>query len=255
MEILHTRQPALDFFTKYVKNADQLEGKIIYDLSSGSGYISNLFHESGANIQIYDLFPDQNIFCSQKCEFIDLQKPFPIPNNVADIVICSETIEHLPNQFSFFEEVSRILKSKGILILTTPNTSSLRSRFSQFIGESEHYNNPLPDEGNAYTRYPDQKEGYFSKLFISGILRLRTLAAINRLKIIKIHKTKSSSTSWLLIIFYPIIYYFSYKNYKKNLRLRPENNEIIKEVFKLNTSFKVLLSRHLIIEFVKGGEL
>jgi 2-polyprenyl-3-methyl-5-hydroxy-6-metoxy-1,4-benzoquinol methylase len=104
-------------------------------------------------------------------------------------VICSETIEHLPNQFFLFQETYKILKPGGIFIVTTPNTSSMRSRFSQFLMESEHYTEPAPNEINAYT--PWGGGGYFGKLFLSGVLRLRTLAAINGLTLKTIHKTKS----------------------------------------------------------------
>jgi 2-polyprenyl-3-methyl-5-hydroxy-6-metoxy-1,4-benzoquinol methylase len=167
-EIPHSRQPTVEFFQRYVeKHKQELIGKKVIDLSAGSGFIANLFFEKGSNILLFDLFPDQNKFCSKPCLFIDLQKPFPIESNTADLVICAETMEHIPNQHFFFVEAARILKPNGILIITTPNVSSLRSRFSQFIGESEHYSTPLPNETNAFTNWPGSKEGYFSKIFFN----------------------------------------------------------------------------------------
>jgi hypothetical protein len=44
--------------------------------------------------------------------------------------------------------------------------------------ESEHYSFPMPDETNAFVKWPGTSNGYFNKIFISGILRIRTLAAI-----------------------------------------------------------------------------
>jgi SAM-dependent methyltransferase len=171
-----------------------------------------------------------------------------------EVAICCETIEHLPNQHFLFKETARILKTGGTFILTTPNTSSLRSRFSQFMMESEHYGAPAPNEHNAVTYWPGSKEGYFSKLFISGVLRLRTLAAINQLTLQCIHPTKRSSSSWwLMIFFYPAIYYFNWKAMRKQIKNDPVNEKSYRAIFAINTSNDVLLGKHLIMEFVKQG--
>jgi SAM-dependent methyltransferase len=251
-EVPHSRQTTVDFFQKYiVNNSELLKNKSVYDLSAGSGFIANLFLQHSALVFLFDMFPNQNKFCPAACSFIDLQKAFPIHSASADIVICAETMEHLPNHYFFFQEASRILKSGGTLIITTPNVSSLRSRFSYFVGESEHYSAALPNEHTAYTKWPTQGEGYFSKIFLSGILRFRLLAALNGLSINKVVPTKRSSTSIWLMVFYPLIYFFSYRNFKKQSELNPEIKNSLMEIFNLNTSLDVLLSKHLIIEFVK----
>jgi len=245
-EIPHTRENAVKFFEKYI--SPEVKGKKVIDLSAGSGYIINEFYKAGAEVELFDLFPEQNTYCPVPCKYIDLQKPFSVAGSY-DIAILGETIEHLPNQFFFFQEVSRIIKPGGRLILTTPNSSSLRSRFSQFLMESEHYSTPAPNETNAYTKWPGTNDGYFSKLFISGLLRLRTLAALNGLTLKKVYRSKASSTSYLLLIFYPALYYFSRKNLKRQIKNDPSNTAIYKEIFSLNTSMAVLTSKHLIVEW------
>lgn len=246
-DVLHSRENAIKFFGEYLKTHD-VKGKKVIDLSAGSGYIINEFYKAGADVELYDLFPEQNTFCTVPCKKVDLQKPF---GNIgkADIVLLGETIEHLPNQFFFFSEVAKILKPSGILLLTTPNPSSLRSRLSQFLMESEHYSTPAPNETNAFAKWPGSDEGYFSKLFISGVLRLRTLAALNGLRIKKVHQTPASSTSYLLLIFYPLIYFFSSKNKRKQIKEDPSNKAAYEEIFSLNTSIATLTSKHLIIEW------
>ncbi len=247
-EVPHSRENAIRFFESYLKTND-VKGKKIIDLSTGSGYIINEFHKAGAVVDLFDLFPEQNKYCPVPCKKIDLQKPFA-HIGTADIVLLGETIEHLPNQFFFFTEVAKMLKPGGVLILTTPNPSSLRSRFSQFLMESEHYSTPPPNETDAFARWsPQSTEGYFGKLFISGLLRLRTLAALNGLRIKKIHASKRTSTAFFLMIFYPILYYFSRKNYRKQLKEDPSNKKAYEEIFRLNTSVDILTYKHLIVEW------
>lgn len=49
----------------------------------------------------------------------------PFKSNTFDVVIASELLEHLNNPVNFYREVVRILRNKGILILSTPNSDNL----------------------------------------------------------------------------------------------------------------------------------
>ncbi|HRG79778.1 MAG TPA: hypothetical protein PL167_09210, partial [Cyclobacteriaceae bacterium] len=80
-------------------------------------------------------------------------------------------------------------------------------------------------------------------------LRLRTLAALNQLTLKKIHTTKRSSTSALLLFWYPVLYYFNWKAMKKQIKNDSANKATYRNIFKLNTSMNVLLGKHLIMEF------
>ncbi len=245
----HSRDNALLFFVNYTKkNRDTLQDKIVVDLSAGSGYISHLFEETNSRVMPFDLFPGNNTFATATCRLIHLQEPFPIESGIADYVILAETIEHLPNQLFLFKEVARILKPAGRFLLTTPNCSSLRGRFSQFLTENEHYGSPPPNELTAYVNWkPGQI--YFGKLFVSGVQRLRTLAAIHHLQLLKVHPSRRSSTSYLLLIFYPIIWFFANKVRRKQIKKDTEHQAVYTEIFKLNTSWTVVLSKHLLMEF------
>lgn len=249
----HSRDNALLFFVHYTrKNKDTLQNKIVVDLSAGSGYISHLFEETNSRVMPFDLFPGNNTFATATCHPIHLQEPFPIASAFADYVILAETIEHLPNQFFLFKEVARILKPGGRFLLTTPNSSSLRGRFSQFLTESEHYGSPPPNELTAYVNWrPGQN--YFGKLFVNGVQRLRTLAAIHRLQLRKVYPSQRSSTSYLLLIFYPLIWFFASSVRKKQIKKDADNRNVYTEIFKLNTSCTIALSKHLLMEFERRG--
>ena len=60
----------------------------------------------------------------------------------------------------------------------------------------------------------------------------------------------------MLFIFYPFIYLSNWRAYKKRLRKNKDydfatKKEVYKEIFKLNTSFKILTDHSLMVEFEK----
>jgi len=60
---------------------------------------------------------------------------FPFPDNHFDFVFAGEVIEHTFDDFFFLEEIYRILKPGGVLILTTPNLVSLGNRLLMLFGK------------------------------------------------------------------------------------------------------------------------
>ncbi len=69
----------------------------------------------------------------------DLEKPLKLKSSTADLVIALEIIEHLFDTDAFLSEIHRILKSKGILILSTPNLASLPNRLRLLFGNYPKY--------------------------------------------------------------------------------------------------------------------
>ena len=68
----------------------------------------------------------------------------PYKDNSFDIVLCSEVLEHLLSPESCLNEIKRVIKNKGIVIITVPNTGSLQFRLNiAFRGEfKNHLNYP-----------------------------------------------------------------------------------------------------------------
>jgi SAM-dependent methyltransferase len=50
----------------------------------------------------------------------DLNQPLPIPDSSFDSIILSEVLEHIANPDMLWSEMSRILKQKGIVLLSVP---------------------------------------------------------------------------------------------------------------------------------------
>ena len=103
----------------------------ILDVATGKGYLLKELENAGFNkLHSADINPEQFKYDKQKYNFktVDANKKLPYQNQEFDIVISSETIEHLKNPSNFISEVSRILKPKGTFILTTPNVETIFSR-------------------------------------------------------------------------------------------------------------------------------
>ena len=64
----------------------------------------------------------------------NLEKPLSYPDNFFDLISACETIEHIYDTDFFISELARVLKPKGILILTTPNLVSLVNRVKILLG-------------------------------------------------------------------------------------------------------------------------
>lgn len=88
--------------------------------------------EQGFDAVGADVDPEAEARLGKAFARADLDSPFPWADQSFDAAFSTEGIEHLENHFSFLREMCRILKPGGVLVLTTPNITSLRSRVRFF---------------------------------------------------------------------------------------------------------------------------
>jgi 2-polyprenyl-3-methyl-5-hydroxy-6-metoxy-1,4-benzoquinol methylase len=67
------------------------------------------------------------------------EMPFPFKNNFFDVVTCLDVIEHLKFTDNLIENIYKVLKRDGILVLTTPNYNRLRKILYHFPDKMEHH--------------------------------------------------------------------------------------------------------------------
>ena len=59
--------------------------------------------------------------------------PLPYPDASFDLVTCTEVIEHLEHHRAALREMARVMRSGGVLVITTPNVLNLRSRLRYLL--------------------------------------------------------------------------------------------------------------------------
>lgn len=61
--------------------------------------------------------------------------PYPLSDHSFDVISGLEIIEHIIDTDRYLDEVKRILKPNGVLLLTTPNINMLRNRLRVPLGK------------------------------------------------------------------------------------------------------------------------
>jgi len=242
----------------HFESRTDLYDRIVVDLPAGKGSSSGVLRERGARVEAYDLFPQFFEAEGVVCTRADLRGRLPIADRHADLVLFQEAIEHLPDPLGALMELNRILKPGGRLILTTPNVSHLRARFSQFFVQSELYNR-LPATELDAVWFSDAGQRYFGHLFVIAAPRLRVLARIAGFRLAKIHPVKASVSSLILGISYPLILAFNLFAYLRSAARTSKVEtgklrRVYREMLRLNLHPTVLFGKHLFWELEKEGE-
>ena len=102
----------------------------VLDAPCGGGLLANRMSDAGLDVIGFDIDPPES---TAKFEFqcADLSQALPMSDAAVDNVVSVEGIEHLERPFEFVRECHRVLRDDGLLIMTTPNISSLRSRWQR----------------------------------------------------------------------------------------------------------------------------
>jgi len=131
------------YYRQYVKGyreavlslVDYNPNSLLIDLGCGdASFTSKLMHKVGANKAWGVDRPRINYEKNIDIIPADLNKPLPIEPGKFDVVCASQIIEHLSDTDTFLEEIHRILKPNGYLIISTNNLASWHNIFFLILG-------------------------------------------------------------------------------------------------------------------------
>lgn len=157
------------------------QGKRVCDLPSGAGAFSAELAKLGCDVTAVDLETVEPFqFDRERLVLADANLPLPFDDGEFDMMVSIEGIEHLENPSAFVRECARVVKQDGLIIISTPNVDSYRSRRSAHIHGFHKYFKPVSSEQKmAWHLHP------IDMTFMRGALRKAGLeiveVAVNRM--------------------------------------------------------------------------
>lgn len=123
---------------------ESLKGKAgkVADFGAGEGALSIQLARLGFDVYALDRVANgfqAGGLSNVHFQIADLNTRLPYDNEEFDLACAIEIVEHLENPRHFFRECRRVLKTGGLMILSTPNVISLVSRLSFLLRGSLIY--------------------------------------------------------------------------------------------------------------------
>lgn len=137
----------------------------ILDLGCGTGDFIKILSKKNKKVEGIEISKKVAQIAQKKglkIKISDLHTTFPYSKNSFDTVTAGEIIEHIYDTDFFLEEIKRILKPNGFLILSTPNIATLGRRLMLLFGVNPLIETSL-DHSAGHIRY-------FTKKSLSDLL-------------------------------------------------------------------------------------
>jgi ubiquinone/menaquinone biosynthesis C-methylase UbiE len=268
---------ALEHLNRYyfVLNQIDLKNQIVLDIASGEGYGANLLAQTSKHVYGVDISLEVIKHSSLKYERDNLTfiqgdaVSIPLDNSSVDIVVSFETIEHHDKHHEMINEIKRVLKPNGILIISSPDkyfyTDKPMNKNDFHV--KELYSGEFKDLIRAYFK---KTIFYSQKVFVGSIIALDDSSQEGYRKPIVIHKNGGSTdfdplyniaiatdnfdfrSKWQLVLYNETYSYFTYSDVEMaELRVRKSKAyRLGKFLLKPFSYFKRFLSSSFFVSFI-----
>lgn len=118
------------YVSRFLDNFPDVKNKLILDCGSGSGYLSIELAKRGAFVISCDLTLMNLVKLKDTAKQLGLEKniafvccsaeDLPFKDNIFDYFISNAVIEHLPREIEAIQEIDRVTKKDGGLMVTVP---------------------------------------------------------------------------------------------------------------------------------------
>jgi 2-polyprenyl-3-methyl-5-hydroxy-6-metoxy-1,4-benzoquinol methylase len=130
----------------------------VLDVGCGEGYFAAALASRGAEVVAVDVAGEalrraRARHPSLDTRLVEPEAPLSLDDSSFDIVWAGETIEHVADTSQWLSELRRVLRSGGLLLLSTPDHGPLsRLRLGLSRGAFEAHFDPRSDHLRFYTR-------------------------------------------------------------------------------------------------------
>ena len=172
----------------------------------------------------------------------DMTKRFPFEDGSVDVFMSLDGIEHIDEQFFFIREINRCLKDDGELIISTPNISSLRSRWRWLL--SGHHNkckNPL-DESEPNPSH---------HIAMISFPEIRYILHTSGFEIVKVATNRIKLANYIFAPLYPFVFVYTLLSYKRGAKRNRNLKQQFSEIFQAMLSPPVMFGEILILKVKK----
>ncbi len=115
------------YYAKLARRFGPKTGRVL-ELGCGLGHLlewlAPRYHVTGTDINEWALEQARRNVPQGEFALLSAEELHPLADGSFNIVIAKHVVEHLPNPQRAVQEISRVLASRGILILATPNLDS-----------------------------------------------------------------------------------------------------------------------------------
>lgn len=204
----------------------------VLDIGAGTGALSAKLADGGWRVSACDLYPEAFAVEGIECKAVrDGRLPFA--DACFDVAVAVELLEHIEGHEALFAEARRVLRPGGLLLITTPNILSLKSRVS-FLFTGYPYSFPTLD--------PTQLDPVAQHITPFSLDRYRWRLGQSGFDIEGVDVDKQQSSSRALSFLIPVIRLATRKAARESASVREQN------------SLPVLLGRKLFIVARRRGE-
>jgi ubiquinone/menaquinone biosynthesis C-methylase UbiE len=122
----------IEHLHRYAFAKEFIKNKVVLDIACGEGYGSNLLSSEADSVTGVDIDTRTIIHAAKKYRRKNLRflqgdvEKIPCDTHRIDVTISFETLEHTNDHVKMLEEIKRVLKPEGILIISTPEKKTYK---------------------------------------------------------------------------------------------------------------------------------
>jgi SAM-dependent methyltransferase len=199
------------------QSIDLTSSPAVLDIGAGQGALSKRLQDAGAKVSACDVVPEQFDVPGVLFRPVTSDGKLPFEDAQFDVAIAVEVLEHIDGHDRFFAEVSRVLRPGGLVMFTTPNILSLKSRL-RFLFTGFFYSfGPL----EPFTRDPvSQHIAPFS------VNRYEWMLSQHGLRLSDLQTDKIQTSSLLLGVLVPFIRLATWAQFRGSPLARRQNESV-----------------------------